>query len=257
MSQPLSNIPLEIDQPGRYHLTASLHSDEGDFAIKVSASDVALDLRGHSLSFDNGTTILLCGERFTLSHGTVRGTPLAIASEPSFRSHDCHFHDLHIFGGLFAAGDLTLVHRCKVEGGSYGIRLGKKSQVEGCEVEGAYVGIEVGAGSEVRGCQVRECEDGVYAFGTREAPSFLEKLVVYECAGLGIRLDGPGELYRCEAHNNGKEHARGGIHAGPASSVKECEAYGNIGGDIIIVTPCELTDNQTSDGTGRRSDKTP
>jgi hypothetical protein len=251
VSQAISNIPWEIDQPGQYHLTTSLHSDVGDFAIKVCASDVALDLRGHTLSFLDGTTVLLCGERFTLSHGTVKGTPLAIAPEPHLRAHDCHFHDLTIEGGLFAGGDRTLVHRCKVTGGSYGIRLGTHSQVEECEVKSAFVGIEVGAGSEIRGCQIWECEDGVYAFGSREAPSFLEKVIVCECRGNGIRLDGPGELYRCEAHNNGKEHETGGILAGPATAIRECEAYQNKGGDILIVDPCELSGNRTSDGSGR------
>lgn len=250
MSQPISHLPWEIDEPGQYHLESSLHCDQGTYAIKVAAPDVALDLRGQSLSCQDGTTILLSDERFTLSHGKISGTPVAIAPEPHSRAHDCHFHDLVIVGGLYAAGDRTLVHRCKVEGGSYGIRLGIKSQVQECEVKNAFVGIEVGAGSEIRDCQVWECEDGVYAFGSREAPSFLEKVVVCECAGLGIRLDGPGELYRCEAHNNGKTRGSGGIHAGPATSVQECEAYQNNGGDIIIVDPCDLSDNRTSDGSG-------
>ena len=252
MSQAIQALPFQITQAGDYHLAASLHLPQGEYALKIAAHGVKLDLGGHTLSIDGGTTVLLAAAEIQISNGVLQGAPTALAPEPHRRADRCHFSRLEVTGGLFVGGDDVQVERCRVQGGSFGIRAGQQAQIEGCEVTGALVGIEVGAGSRVVNCRVSECEDGVYAFGTRQAPSHLEKLLVYECRGLGIRLDGPGELYLCEAHNNGSDNEGVGIMAGPASVVRECEAYGNKGGDITIVDPCELHKNRSSDGSGQR-----
>lgn len=251
MSHAIHALPYQITQAGDYHLAASLHLLQGDYALKIAAQGVKLDLSGHTLSSGQGTTVLLAAGEVQICNGALKGTPTALAPEPHVRADRCQFSELTVMGGLFVGGDELQVSACRVQGGSFGIRAGLQARIEDCDVKGSLVGIEVGAGSRVVNCRVSECEDGVYAFGTRQAPSHLEKLLVYECQGLGIRLDGPGELYLCEAHNNGLDNEGVGIMAGPASIVRECEAYGNKGGDITIVDPCELHQNRSSDGSGR------
>lgn len=242
----ISKIPHTISDPGDYTLADSLSLERGEFAIKITAEQVNLDLCGHTLENQNGIAILLEATDFSLRNGTLRGDSIALISAPHVRPDRCRLSDLEVEGVLYLGGDHLVVERCRVVASAQGIRGGLHCSVSDCEVSGALLGVEVGAGSEILRTTVRNCEEGVYAYGSREHPVHLEKLLVLECDGLGLRLDGPGTAYRCEVHNNGRVEPAGGILAGPASVVKECEAYGNSGGDISVVNPCELIDNRVT-----------
>ena len=246
MSNQIKTLPYEITLPGEYSLAESLSVDSGEYALKVSVSGATLDLQGHTLSHSNGITILLEAGDFTLHNGTLHGSSIALISSPHVRPDRCSLLDLKVEGALYLGGDHLKVERCKVKGALQGIRGGLYCRISDCQVSGALLGVEVGAGSEVVRTTVVGCEEGVYAYGSREHPVHLEKLLIYECDGLGLRLDGPGLALRCEVHNNGRVDPAGGILAGPASVVRECEAYGNQGPDISVVDPCELIDNRTS-----------
>jgi len=246
MPHEISSLPHVIAEPGEYRLSGPLSCDASDYALRVEASGVSLDLRGHTLENRGGIAILLEATDFTLSSGTLKGSSIALISAPHVRPDRCRFSELQIEGALYLGGDHLVVERCRVAGSIRGIRGGLHSRIENCEVTGALLGIEVGAGSEISKTRVSECEEGVYAYGSREHSVHLESLLIYECGGLGLRLDGPGLAYRCEVHNNGKVEPAGGILAGPASVVRECEAYGNKGGDISVVEPCELVDNRVT-----------
>jgi hypothetical protein len=246
MPTPITSLPLEISEPGEFVLTESLCLESGEFAVKVNVPGVSIDLGGHTLEAKSGMTIHLCSTDFSLRNGTLKSSSLALVPAPHVRPDRCRFYDLQVQGVLFLGGDHLVFERCKVEGATHGIRAGLHARVADCEVSGALLGVEVGAGSEVLRTKVTHCEEGVYAYGNRDSPVHLEKLLVYECDGLGLRLDGPGTALRCEVHNNGQVEPAGGILAGPASIVRECEAYGNKGGDIAVVEPCELHDNRTS-----------
>ncbi len=250
MSHVISSLPLEILESGEYVLAANLLGPPGEYSLKISAPAVSIDLAGHCLESQAEVAILLSAAEFSLRGGQVKAGQLALAPEPHVRADHCLLEDLEVQGGLFVGGRQLFAKGCKVSGGAFGIKAGTEARIQQCEISGCFLGLEVGAGSTVESCQVSHCEEGVYAYGARETPSHLEQVIVLECEGLGLRLDGPGVLQRCEAHNNGKSEPAGGILAGPAAVVKDCEAYGNEGGDIAIVEPCELTGNQTSDGSG-------
>lgn len=246
MPTVISELPFSIVEPGNYQLERSLVLQQGEFALRVEVPGVHLDLNTQTLENVGGIAILLESTDFSLSNGTLKGSSIALISAPHIRPDRCCFTDLTVEGVLYLGGDHLVVERCHVVGATQGIRGGLNSKIIDCEVSGALLGVEVGAGSEVLRTKVSHCEEGVYAYGNRENPVHLEKLLVYECGGLGLRLDGPGLAYRCEVHNNGRTEPAGGILAGPASVVRECEAYGNQGGDIAIVEPCELIDNRVT-----------
>ena len=252
MSIAITILPFEIQHGGDYHLDADLEGGAGEFALRVSAPAVNLDLRGHTLRSQAQVAILLNAAELSLRGGRVLAPVggVAVAPEPHVRADHCILEDLEIEGGLFIGGTNLLAQRCQVRGGAFGVKAGTHARLAHCSVSECMLGLEVGAGSEVKDFTARSCDEGVYAYGSREEPCHLERVVVYECRGLGLRLDGPGTLLRCEAHHNGQEEPAGGLLAGPAATIKECEAYGNAGGDIAIVEPCELAGNRTSDGSG-------
>ena len=251
MSQVIHCLPFEIAAPGLYILEGDLSGPAGEYSLKVTAPAVTVDLAGHTLASQADIAILLCAAEFSLKNGTLKAEQLALAPEPHVRADHCVLENLRVQGGLFVGGQHLYAKNCVVQGGTYGIKADQQARLQDCEVSECLLGIEVGAGSTVQDCRVQACEEGVYAYGARELPSHLERVIVIECQGLGLRLDGPGVLERCEAHNNGLSEPAGGILAGPATLVKECEAYGNQGGDIGVVEPCELSENLTSDGSGR------
>ncbi len=250
MSTVISSLPLELTDPGSYTLQEDLVGPPGEYSLKISAAAVSLDLGGHTLTSHADVAILLSAPEFSLRNGRLKTGQLALAPEPHIRADHCLLENLQVEGGLFVGGGHLYAKSCKVFGGAFGIKAGLEARIQDCEISGCLLGLEVGAGSSVENCHISGCEEGVYSYGAREAPSHLERVIVVECEGLGLRLDGPGVLHRCEAHNNGKSEPSGGILAGPAAVVTDCEAYGNQGGDIGIVEPCEFSANRTSDGSG-------
>lgn len=246
MSTSISQLPYLVESPGDYHLAESLSLATGEYAVKIAADGASLDLRGHTLENRDGIAVLLEATRFSLRNGCLKSQSIALISSPHIRPNHCRLSDLVVQGVLYSGGDHLIAERCRVVSPTQGIRGGLHCSISDCEVSGALLGVEVGAGSEVLRTTVRNCEEGVYAYGSREHPVHLEKLLVLDCSGLGLRLDGPGTAFRCEVHNNGQVEPAGGILAGPASVVRECEAYGNNGGDISVVEPCELVDNRVT-----------
>lgn len=251
MSTAITVLPWEIHKGGNYHLEGDLEGPPGDYSLRISAPAVTLDLQGFTLRSSASVAVLLNAPEFSLRGGAIEAGQIALAPEPSIRADHCVLEDLRATGGLFVGGHGLLAQRCQVYGGSFGIKAGESARLSHCSAEGCFLGLEVAAGSLVEDCTVRSCEEGVYAYGSRDLPCHLERVVVYECRGLGLRLDGPGTLLRCEAHHNGLDEPAGGLLAGPAAVVTDCEAYGNAGGDITVVEPCELSGNRTSDGSGQ------
>lgn len=257
MSRAITSLPAELTEGGQYHLEADLEGPAGDYSLRISAPAVTVDLQGFTLRSKADVAILLNAAEFSLRGGAVEAGGVALAPEPHIHADHCVLEDLVVSGGLFVGGRGLLATRCQVRGGAFGIKAGESAQLSHCAAEACFLGLEVAAGSRIESCTVRECEEGVYAYGSRDLPCHLEGVVVYECRGLGLRLDGPGTLLRCEAHHNGQDEPAGGLLAGPAAAVRDCEAFGNAGGDIAIVEPCELSGNRTSDGSGQDSIASP
>lgn len=242
----IENLPIELTASGRYQLACPLTSPPGDYGIKVSAPDVTLDLGGHSLKCEGEVGILVNAPRFSLFQGVLECARVAVASEPQFRAEGSRFRDLEITGDVHLPSPHCVFERCRLGGWAYGVHSGEHALVSGCEVEGGTVGIEVGPGSTVVDCKVRFCEDGVYALGVGEHPCLLQGLEVTNCRGLGVRLDGPGRVVGCRIRENGHELATGGLLAGPGAEVSDCVVVDNVGGNINVVQPTRLVNNQVT-----------
>jgi parallel beta-helix repeat protein len=129
--------PIQISAPGHYYLTGPLDPPASTTAIRISASDVSLDLGGFTVT-GSGTGsiagILVFGAqaRVEISHGTVRGFPGA---------------------GVSALGAThAVIDRITVVETNSGIQAGSYSTIRDCEssanadsgilVSGSYTTIE-------------------------------------------------------------------------------------------------------------------
>lgn len=243
----ITALPYQITRPGLYHLAANLTYTGTDYAISILASGVSLDLKEHSLTSQGQAAILINAPKVAITNGTIVSDCLAIVSDPQFKEYGCKLIKLNLVGGIVYSSSGLQVKDCKVQGGLYGIKAGSSALLSNCHVSSAeLLGIEVEAGSKLVSCTVCNCYEGVYAYGSNQGPCYLERIIVYRCQGLGLRMDGPGTLFLCEAHHNGLAEPAGGILAGPASILRQCQAYSNGGADISTVGPCELSDNHTS-----------
>lgn len=244
--ETISQLPLLIEKSGNYRLENSLKCSQEVLSLEVSASNVTIDLNGYCLESESETAILVHGDGFSLRNGSVKAQGVAISTLPAHRAQGGKFKDLKIQGDVHLSGSHMTFENCQVEGRSYGLHLGPHALISDCQVTQAFLGIEVGPGSVLNRCRVTDCDEGVYAFGSREEPSQLSELTVSNCRGLGVRMDGPGTVERCQISGNGKETQEGGLLAGPASVVRDCVVIDNLGGDILTVDPVELSNNQTS-----------
>ena len=188
VSKTITSLPQDITEPGTYELSESLCLESGEYALKICQPGVTLDLASHTLSAKSGITILLEATDFTLRNGVLKGSSLALVPSPHIRPDRCHLSDLEVDGVLFLGGDHLVVERCTVVGATHGIRAGLHAKISDCEVSGALLGVEVGAGSEVLRTKVTHCEEGVYAYGNREAPVHLELTTRVASSKLKMRL---------------------------------------------------------------------
>jgi len=76
---PLSDdlsVPVVIEQPGSYYLSQDVFATSGQPAIRITASNVTLDLNGFTVSgqteINDGDGIRVEGANVTLRNGTVR-----------------------------------------------------------------------------------------------------------------------------------------------------------------------------------------
>lgn len=254
-AQEITRVPFEITESGRYTLGSDLEATEGEYALKISASNVSLDLRGFTLKAAGTVAVLVNEGGFALFNGTIQAQAITLTSEPHCRAPGGKYSDLVLEGDVHLPWDNLIFERCRVSGWSYGIHAGPEAFLSHCQVSGATLGIEVGPGSSVLDCQVEYCEDGVYALAAREKPGRIERTQVLFCRGLGLRLDGPGEVVGCHVRDNGRELETGGILAGPGALVRDCEALDNLGGDINVVEPTELRNNKVSPSRVERGER--
>jgi len=225
--------------------------DSGEFALKIEAEGVTVDLAGHTIESQCEVAVLVNAPCLSLFNGVLQSSHVALATEPRQQAHNSRFSQLEVTGDIHLPSDHLVFESCRVRAQSYGIHAGRSALISGCRIQGAILGVEVGPGSTVVASEISECEDGLYALGAREQSCTIERVTVKNCRGLGLCLDGPGRVLRCQVHGNGTELHSGGILAGPASIVEECRAWDNLGGDIRTVDPTELRNNETSDGTGQ------
>lgn len=124
---PIDSIPITLTQKGSYYLTASLTGVSGQHGIQVLASDVAIDLNGHTLFGVSGALrgITTTARRTTVRNGGLVGWP----------------------GGGVRLGEESAVERVRAVGSiSTGIFVGARSIVRQCIATGNSDGVELGGG---------------------------------------------------------------------------------------------------------------
>jgi parallel beta-helix repeat protein len=127
---PISALPITITQPGSYYLTGNLTAADG---IRVSASNVTIDLNGFTIQGTGGSTGVgiyrtTTQTNTTVKNGTVRG-----------------------FGFVgVSLGDHSVVEALRVDGNGSGISVSFGSVVRGCVSTGnSGIGISVFSRSSV------------------------------------------------------------------------------------------------------------
>lgn len=249
-----------ITQPGSYYLTENLVGVAGRQGIRITASNVTLDLGGFSLLGveNSGRGIDLQGdlENITIVNGVISGW--GNHGIDAFQDVNCTFRDLKLTDngrdGL-NAGDRATVVRCTAEGnGEQGLDVGNDCVLRDCVATGnAEHGIRAGNGAAVSGCVARNNGGSLNAGIQVGAGTAVTHCAAAENEGYGIRTGPSGVITGCSAVSNGVT----GIFAGAASTVSGCTANSNSVHGIdaterSTVSGCTALGNGGATGAGIR-----
>ena len=230
---------VTITEPGNYYLTGNVTLVPGTTgAIRISAADVTLDLRGFSLIAAAGS-------------GTVTNQSAIYVSTAAFRSN-ITVRNGTIRGAWYAGVYAGAVPNCAVENvkvsrtNTHGIFLGSNGRIERCMVEGAP-GLLTG--------------NGIFA----NSHSLVKDSLVVFSEGSGIRVQLNSSVLDCVSYDSnlyGIEAAEGcliarcttafhnsdGISALTGSNIVDCASYDNNSDGISVgngsaVTRCTVAAN--------------
>lgn len=147
-----------ISQPGSYYLTSNITGISGRAGIRITASNVDLDLNGFTITGVTGATsgisLAINSSRVQVRNGKITNFPIhgiTTISCPSFSISDvvCEFNG----GNGFDLGDGALAERCAARNNSaIGIRLGSGSLAKDCTSIGNVTGIELNTLSRAFNC---------------------------------------------------------------------------------------------------------
>lgn len=151
---------FHITEPGSYYLPGNLLGVAGKSGIRISASNVHIDLMGYTVRGSGSAldAIFVSGirTRIRIHNGIISGWPRT--GIYAFVSSYVRVQDLDISSveGAIGLGASGVVERCSiVSGGDFGIRVGARSWVSNCSVaETQFEGITVGSASTVQGCTI-------------------------------------------------------------------------------------------------------
>ena len=176
-----------ISQPGSYYLTGNITGVSGKDAVRITASDVSLDLCGFGIAGPGNSGInqavgtrarILNGLVGSLSGNAINVGAASVVSDVVVRS---------VPGVGIAAGAQSRIERCSVQGAGIGIQLSSGGTVQGCRVDtSATTGISVGPGSRVSHCDVNNTGTGVSA----TASAATNSTVITDCYVANATVDG-------------------------------------------------------------------
>jgi parallel beta-helix repeat protein len=278
--EPRAPIPggasaFNITAPGSYYLTGNITVPNGH-GIVIDASDVTLDLMGHTIATNatgtgDGVQVSIGHERVTILNGIARGftngfsatfasasrleklhatgcTHIGVDGGPGGVLIDCEVTQMvgavNISAVGIHAGDGSTVSRCTVYNSvcNSGLKAGFASVITNCSVFSNTVakGINADTGSTVAFCAARS--------NSHSASSSFGIEVGDKCNVLGCTSSDNGS-------NNGSPNGStgGGIHALTGAVVKDCIVAGNRGDGIQVATSC-LVANNHCDGNGNSGD---
>lgn len=231
-------LPVTISVPGTYRLGKSLQVVQGmSTAIKITASDVTLDLDGQTLDGTGGSLggngIMCSGDRITISNGAVHNWGnSAITSTGSVRLLNLQIN------GNGNSGPL----------GSTSVSAGSNSQMIDCVITNT-LGLNVavlGQGAQVSRCIIQNAGDGsgltVGDFSTVSDTSVRD---VSEMGGQGVEfIAGVGcTLARCTA-KMGAINTATAFKLDRGSTAFECEvsaiSNGYLRAGIVAAADCHV-----------------
>lgn len=269
-----------ISQPGSYFLAGPVVGVAGRNGIKITASEVRLDLRGFSVvgvvgaqagiavQPPTGSTMrnvaihdggvagwpasgLLAGlssesRGMRLERVTFSGNGADGASVPSLSIiTDCHA--IGNGGSGFVASGGSVLTRCSaVLNAGTGIDAQINSRLEAC-----YAGGNGGSGFNLApGCVARDCHStaNVHGFSSFFTSGIvLESCVAAGCSGVGFDLNLANSLRGCTAYSCDGA----GFRINRRSRLIDCVSYNNLGGGIEVIdgnhiTGCICTGNGAS-----------
>jgi parallel beta-helix repeat protein len=177
---PISSLPYTISQPGSYYVTGNLTGVAGSDGIRITASDVTLDLSGFTLtgvpSSFSGVAVFGLRRGITVRNGTLSNWELsglfALPAEGgTFEDLNAEWNAQY---GLYAGAGSTLSNCSAASNGNAGV-VADKATITGCAstgngAQGFYVsnsvltdcdaasntmaGIEAYSGVRIDGCNV-------------------------------------------------------------------------------------------------------
>jgi hypothetical protein len=126
VSRPISKLPFVISKPGNYHLTRNLTltkelSGERDGAIRVTVSDVTINLNGRTLAGTGNGFAGICAQEESIGHirirnGTISGFEYGVFLASQFGPFEVE--DLAVelckTSGIFQIAPDSAVRRCNV-----------------------------------------------------------------------------------------------------------------------------------------------
>ncbi|HXK33494.1 MAG TPA: right-handed parallel beta-helix repeat-containing protein [Dehalococcoidia bacterium] len=202
-----ATYPIVISAPGHYYLTGNLVVPADATGIRISASDVTLDLGGFTIS-GGGTgsaaavTTFASPTRVTIANGIVRGFP--------------------------GSGVSTI-------GASYSV-------IENVIATQNVTGMRISSNSVVRGCVASANTDsGIVISGSN---SRVERCIVTDNAFVGVSLQNGTNLVverSTIAGNNTVGTSVGGLllNQADAATIRDNDFYGNNGRDVFVNSATE------------------
>jgi hypothetical protein len=224
-----------ITQPGSYYLTGPIAVPSGKSGVRITATNVTLDLSGFAVTGQAGSVdgIVSTGTaKFVNVRNGLVSSMGQMGVDLSFLSNNSLSH--------------VTVSGC----GGHGIEIASASIIDSCTVETCQRGIYTGYDTSVRGCTVRECGDIGYVV---QQGSTLENCTATFNTGPGYWVMSGALLRGCMATTNftngfvlsdnataldcsAYENTGDGFNAGPGCRVERCAANGNSGDGFEAAT---------------------
>ncbi|MGH9869657.1 MAG: right-handed parallel beta-helix repeat-containing protein [Candidatus Polarisedimenticolia bacterium] len=263
---PISSIPIVIAAPGSYYLTSDLGGVPDQPGIRITSSNVTLDLNGFSLI--GGHPFTLEGiqadtvGQIVIRNGAVRDWGgVGISVGPNSTVEDVHL-SANLTGGLGAgpqsivrnviassngqdgifadAGSMVTGSTASGNGGS-GFSLGAGSTATDCTSYGNATGFQLGTGSRVSRSVARQNSVGILSFdgGT------IENCTVADNTSYGIYLAGS----RCVVRGNTADNnTTAGINAaGHFNRIEDNQSTLNFYGILVDGAANLVVKNSASD----------
>ena len=191
----LNEVPVTIDQPGRYVLDRDWTIGMGLLvpSITIAADNVSLDMRGYTIVGDSRDTVYISGDRISIVDGWFQTAPIVVGEE-SFRVTIDSVHlDNRGAGSPLALNGGTVVVSNSTAVGMAGIGIGGgQHQLRNVSMRGQEGHALVVAGGTVRvsDSTLTARREGVVV--RTDGNTFERNTISTQSFGYGIDLQGDG-----------------------------------------------------------------